>query len=213
MRARRFRAGSTRNEYSVALGIVESHIPPETTIKPLAFPMTENREELRASWRANAEEVLAELNRGRDAAFITLGDPLVYSTFGYLLKTIRSLDPDVRIETVPGITAYQAAAARLNVPLVEGREALTIIPGTLGKDRIRDLAGLAGNAAILKAYRNYDQICLALDELDAADRTWLVSHCGLKDELIQQGLRRSNGWKPPYLSLLIVKNNGAADED
>ena len=65
---------------------------------------------------------------GENAAFLTIGDPLVYSTFGYLLRTLREVAPHLPVAIVPGITSFQAAAARTGTVLCEGGEKLRILP-------------------------------------------------------------------------------------
>lgn len=46
---------------------------------------------------------------------MTIGDPMVYSTFIYVMREIEKLD--VQVEIVPGITSFCAGAARAKVPL------------------------------------------------------------------------------------------------
>ena len=48
----------------------------------------------------------------RTVAFVTLGDPNMYSTFGYLAQTVADVMRRSAIETVPGVTAMQDLAAR-----------------------------------------------------------------------------------------------------
>ena len=85
---------------------------------PLDFAMSDaaSRDE---HWdRAGA--AIAEVARTGTAAFATIGDPNLYSTFTYIAHTVRALVPDVIIETVPGITAMQDLAARSGTVLAEG---------------------------------------------------------------------------------------------
>ena len=77
------------------------------------------------------------------AAFATIGDPNLYSTFTYIAHTVRALVPDVIIETVPGITAMQDLAARSGTVLAEGEERLALVPYTAGDDALRERAGRA----------------------------------------------------------------------
>ncbi len=116
-----FTASSAKNEYSLAVKIAEPHLPASAVIKTLSFPMTKDPEVTRLAWQGNAQAILDELQSGRDVAFLTLGDPLTYSTYGYILKHIQILAPDLTIVTVPGITSFQAAAARLNTPWSKAR--------------------------------------------------------------------------------------------
>ncbi|MEW5723164.1 MAG: precorrin-2 C(20)-methyltransferase [Thermodesulfobacteriota bacterium] len=203
-----FAAGSTRNDYSLALDIVRDRLPPETEVRPLDFPMTRDRRVLEEAWAENASQVLEVLEGGRDAAFITLGDPLTYSTFGPLLKTIQLLAPEIEVVTVPGVTAYHAAAARLNQPLAQGDESLIVVTGLKNGQDLKTLAGGAENVVILKAYRNFDRLCEALDQAGLAEKAVLVSCCGREDERIERRVDRLRGQIPPYLSLLLIKSNG-----
>ncbi|HEY5461595.1 MAG TPA: precorrin-2 C(20)-methyltransferase, partial [Deferrimonas sp.] len=113
---------------SVALAIAGPLVGPETRIEELLFPMTADREELVEKWDAAAARVAEILADGEDACFLTLGDPLLYSTYIYLLRALRGIIPDLKAVTVPGIMAFGAAAALADFPIGEGREPVTIVP-------------------------------------------------------------------------------------
>jgi precorrin-2/cobalt-factor-2 C20-methyltransferase len=66
-----------------------------------------------AAWDEAARTVVEAFQAGaRTVGFVTLGDPNVYSTFGYLAQTVAEIDAEIRLETVPGVTAMQDLAAR-----------------------------------------------------------------------------------------------------
>ncbi len=94
-------AASTKNKHSIALDIARAHIRPETEIIRLGFPMTRDKSVQRDAWRQNARITADILEQGKNAAFITLGDPSLYSTFSYLLPALRTVLPDVETEIVP----------------------------------------------------------------------------------------------------------------
>ncbi|MGF7237386.1 MAG: SAM-dependent methyltransferase [Frankia sp.] len=71
---------------------------------------------------------------GGTVAFATIGDPNIYSTFTALAAAVRRRVPDVRIETVPGITAMQDLAARSGTVLAVGTETVALLPLTAGVD-------------------------------------------------------------------------------
>ncbi len=168
--------------------------------------MTKDPATLKAAWEANARRVLAVLEGGRDAAFLTIGDSLTYSTYGYLLKTLRGLDPALRVETVPGVTAYHAAAARLNLPLVESEESLLVVSGVGDPAEIPRLAAVADNLVVMKAYRDYDRLLDALEALPGGRRpACAVSNCCLPDEARHPDAYALRGRAMPYLSLIIAK--------
>ncbi|SEW28670.1 cobalt-factor II C(20)-methyltransferase [Halobacterium jilantaiense] len=98
--------------------VVTDHIP-ERRIGDLDFPMTRDPEELRTAWRDAASEVAPRARDG-DAAFVTLGDPNVYSTFGHLRRTLDAFHPEVDVETVPGVSAVSAFTTALGVEVDAG---------------------------------------------------------------------------------------------
>jgi precorrin-2/cobalt-factor-2 C20-methyltransferase len=153
-------------------------------------------------WDAAAARVVAHLREhGGSAAFATLGDPSVYSTFGYLAKTVRELLPDIRIRTVPGITAMQAAASAAGLTLVEGSEPLTLLPMT------RDLAALdealAGGGAVVayKGGRRLVQLRERIAAAGALNRAWCAEHVGTPDERISPLAQTDSA---AYLSTVVV---------
>jgi precorrin-2/cobalt-factor-2 C20-methyltransferase len=202
-----FASCSTKNSYSLALNIVRSHLN-GAGLEHLPFPMTRDPQELKAAWEKNARRVLEVLGQGLDAAFVTLGDPLTYSTFGYLLKTIKCLNSQVKIVTIPGITSYSAAAALTHIPLAEGEESFHLVSGALGAARLRDLIEKTDNIVMLKTYRHFDDIYLALEELGLLDKATCISRCGLEGETVVQDLRQLKGKAMPYLSMIIIKKKG-----
>jgi len=202
-----FASCSTKNSYSLALSIVRCHLN-GAGIEHLPFPMTRDPQVLAEAWERNARRVLEVLDMGTDAAFVTLGDPLTYSTFGYLLKTLKRLAPEVRIVTIPGITSYSAAAARTHLPLTEGEESFQLVSGALGAAKLREVIDKSDNIVMLKTYRHFEEIYQALEEMDLLDRTTCISRCGLEGETVVENLRELKGRKLPYLSMIIIKKKG-----
>ncbi|TKR25513.1 cobalt-factor II C(20)-methyltransferase [Natronomonas salsuginis] len=93
----------------------------EDQLGDLDFPMTRDEDELRRAWKAAAGEV-APAARDGTAAFVTLGDPNVYSTFGHLRRTLDRFHPDVDVETVPGVSTVTAFATAFGVEITAGSE-------------------------------------------------------------------------------------------
>lgn len=97
--------------------VATEHVP-EARISDLSFPMTRDEDELREAWTAAAEEIAPRARSGC-AAFVTLGDPNVYSTFGHLRRTLRAFH-SVDIEIVPGVSAVTAFTTALGVEITSG---------------------------------------------------------------------------------------------
>jgi precorrin-2/cobalt-factor-2 C20-methyltransferase len=204
-----FAAASSKNHHSLAMRIARPHIPEATPVELLHFPMTRDRSQTRRAWEANAQRILGELAAGRDAAFLTLGDSLTYSTFGYLMAYVKAAAPHVTVVAVPGITSYQAAASRLNTTLVEGEGSLMVVSGATGGDRLRSLAQKPETVVFLKAYRNLKDICAALDESGQYSYCVAVKNCGHPSEEIVTDLDQLCRQQPDYWTLIIAKKGSS----
>jgi precorrin-2/cobalt-factor-2 C20-methyltransferase len=200
-----FAAASSKNSYSLAVSIARPHIPDLTPVKQLQFPMTSDQQIKEAAWEKNARRLIAELERKNIVAFLTLGDSMTYSTFGYVLKYVRILAPEVPIISVPGITAYQASAACLNTPLVEGEEALLVMSGVKGGERLQQFAALPENLVFMKAYRKMDDITATLERYDRLTNSVAVKHCGLPEQEVIRDIRSLTESPPNYWTLVMSK--------
>ena len=200
-----FTAASTKNRYSIAVEIVSPHLKDGIPIVRLNFPMTRDTDSLNRAWRQNAETVRERLYEGQNAALITLGDPMTYSTFGYLMRTLKEESPEVPICVIPGVTSYQAAAAAAGRVLAEGEESFTVVSGAMGPQRLRQVVEHTDNVVMLKVYRNYRDILGALNDLGLTRHSILVSRCGFDGEQVITRLEDLPDEVPPYLSLLLIK--------
>ncbi|UCG14436.1 MAG: precorrin-2 C(20)-methyltransferase [Deltaproteobacteria bacterium] len=200
-----FAASSSKNEYSLALENAKSHMYNGAEVLRLDFPMTRDKQVLRKTWEVNARQILAHLRQGKDVAFITIGDPLTYSTFGYMMQTITDMAPEIPIRIVPGVTSYQAATAAAREVMAEREQTFCVISGSEGGERLKEVISRVDCVIMLKVYRQLDRILDTLQELGIKDRITLVSRCGMKDQVISKNPEELRGKEVPYLSLLIVK--------
>ena len=104
---------------------------PVERIERLSFPMTRDEKALRTAW-TEAAETVAPIAEDGIAAFATIGDPKVYSTFTHLKRALENF-PEVVVETVPGVSVVTAFASALGVEIdgdpIEVREARVGVPG------------------------------------------------------------------------------------
>ncbi|MGS2614958.1 precorrin-2 C(20)-methyltransferase [Micromonospora sp. LZ34] len=155
------------------------------------------------AWDAAARAVVDAVDGGaRALAFATIGDPNVYSTFGYLAQTVRSLRPSVEVRTVPGITAMQELSALSGVPLCEGREPLTLLPATAGLALFADALAGPGTVVAYKGWRRHADLVAELRRQDRLGDAVLGRGLGLPGERI--GPVEPAGDDLPYLSTLLV---------
>ena len=138
--------------------IVSAHVECE----PLGFGMSDAAS--RDGHWDRAGERIAEVVRTGTAVFATIGDPNLYSTFAYVAQTVRTLVPEVVVETVPGITAMQDLAARSGTVLAEGTERLALVPYTAGDDALRSALRSFDTVVVYKGGRHLPAVLRAVDD-------------------------------------------------
>ncbi len=205
-----FTAASGEKKKSLALTIALPHLKNKPEIIPLIFPMVRDKTILEEAWEKAALKVLSVLDKGEDAAFVTLGDPSTYSTFTYLHRVLTQKRPEVNVQIVPGITSFQAAAARVQIPLAEGEESLMIVSGAKGSTEIEKAIDCCDNMVIMKAYKYYRDIVDTLERLNLLDKTVAVRRIGLKGESVTNRLKEWDGQSPSYFTLLLTKKGNQA---
>jgi len=173
----------------------------------IAFPMTKDADELRRARKAAAERIAGILKAGKDAAFITLGDPVLYSTFSYLIPFVKELLPDVDVRVIPGITSFSAAASALTSPIAEADETVAIIPAAYGLKGLEDALKAFDTVVIMKVNKVIDEVIGIIKRLGLSGNAFLVSKASLPDEEIVADIGGLKGTRPGYFSTLIVKKN------
>lgn len=188
---------------SVAWDIAKIHCPANARLVELEMPMTSDQQILAKAWHDGAQTLLAELKQGKSVAFITLGDPSLYSTYSYLLNILQEELPQECIVTVPGITAMSAAAARINLPLATGDEPLLILPST---DDVGEFLNFP-NLVLMKVSRRLPEILTLLEE--RGRKAVLLTRLGQAGEKIcwEPKAQDFTSDKIDYLSLLLVKKD------
>lgn len=194
---------------SYALGIVAAHLDrTRQLVLERVFPMSRDEEELRPHWEATAAEVAGHVRAGRTVAFVTIGDPLLYSTFLYLLRILRERYPEIAVEIVPGITSIGAAAAAAGMPLALATERVALLPANCAEEQLRQTLLDFDSVVLLKVSRVFDRVHALLVELGLERQAVFVRRVGSSDEEIITDLASLVGLKLDYLSLLIVRKAG-----
>lgn len=209
-----FAPRSRATEDSLARSIAASHIGASAQVHEMVFPMTSDREDLDRHWHAAAETVAGVLRTGEDACFLTLGDPLLYSTYIYLVRALREVLPEARVVTVPGIMAMGAAAAAAGFPLGEGKSPLTVVPAGDDPTAVRRAMEGGGTVVIMKIGRRLQTIVRLLDELGLLEQSVLAARVGLDEERIERDLRPflNKESDAGYLAIILVNANRAVEK-
>jgi len=180
---------------------------PETATA-LQFPMTHDAEILAKYWLAAAQSVLRLLMAGHDVCFLVEGDASTYSTFSHLARSLAALDGTVAIETLPGVSAYHAAAARLDMPLADTDDAIAIIPAAYGIATIETLLNEFDTLVLLKVKPLLDDIIALLERRGLLQHARFIEKVGTAEERAITDVTTLRGGKVNYLSLMLVRNPG-----
>ena len=163
------------------------------------MPMTKDTQKLRQSHKMAAEMIAQVLDTGKDVAFLTLGDPTVYSTYIYVHQLIK--EAGYETEIISGIPSFCAVAATLNEGLVEKAESLHIIPSSYG---VEEALLMDGTKVLMKAGRKMPQVKAALQESGAS--VAMIEDCGMESQKIYDRVSDIPE-ETSYYSLIIVKDS------
>ncbi|UFS71794.1 precorrin-2 C(20)-methyltransferase [Geomonas sp. RF6] len=191
---------------SYALSIVEEFIDRERQeVLVQVFPMKKNQEGLDPFWEEAADQVAARVRQGKKVAFITIGDPFLYSTYLYIHRIILAKYPEMQIDVVPGISSINAASTAAGFPLAMAAERIAVLPATYEDEELKRTLQQFDTVVLMKVNRVFDRVYAVLKELGREKCGVFVRRVGSSDEEIIFDLESLVGKKLDYLSMLIVK--------
>lgn len=196
--------GSTGN----GRGIVAAHLRPDVTELPLVYPVTVEKHrksdeygtEIAAFFDRSAAEIAAHLEAGRSVAVLSEGDPLLYGSYMHLHVRLAQR---FETEVVAGVTAMSGCWSMAGLPLVQGDDILSVLPGTLDESELAArLAGTDG-AVIMKVGRNLPKIRRALESTGKLAGAVYVERGTMANGFAMPLIER--GEEPaPYFSIVLV---------
>lgn len=189
-------------EGSVAFEIAKEYMKNSVEKLYLEFPMIRDLDKKIEIRKNNARIISEKLEKGENIGFLTIGDPMTYSTYSYVLEYLKK---DYETETIPGITSFASIAARLNIPLVIGNEDLKIISVDKNTDFAKEISN-NDNLVLMKISRNFEEIKEAVKKTGNEKNVALVSNCGKENEKIYYNLDEVE--EVPYFSTIILKKGG-----
>lgn len=189
-----------------AYKIIKEFIDPDRQeLLELIFPMSKDISRLIPYWEDNLRQIMERINSGKDCAFITEGDPLLYSTFINVLNMLQERHPEVPVQVVPGVSSISAAAASALVPLANGDDRVAIIPATYEPERLKEVLTEFDTIALMKVNSVFDTVLDVLEELRLIDKAVFVKKATAPgEEEIVRDVRTLRGTKIEYMSILLV---------
>src|SRR5262249_12395856 len=137
-------------------------------------------------YRPAGERIAADCRRGLDVAFVTEGDPTLYSTAIPVWQLLREVAPEVAVEIVPGVTSVTAAAARVGWPLARKGEVLAVAPAGSHQDELHDLIDRFDTVCFLKAPQALPQLLTTLAAFGPTRKAVYVENLGTEREWFTQ---------------------------
>ena len=195
---------SDTKEDSLALEIVKDYVKGKKIIEQV-YPMTKDKETLNIAWLKAAEEIHTEVKNGHDVVYLTLGDPMTFSTYIYLLRHLNTMLPEKAIHTIPGITSYNAAACAANYPLLAGDEKLAVIPIPKDIAELRPILESFDTVVMMKVAKKLDEVIQLLEDMKLSRNALFASYIGQKDAYLTCDITSLKGSGRGYMSVLIVK--------
>lgn len=191
-----------RGGESLALSIVSEYLTDSLEIKSRHFPMSFDDSEKIIAWNQIADEIIEDVKSGKNVGFVTLGDPMIYSTYVYIMERLIGC---IDVETIPGISSFSNIASNQNFPLVMDREALIIIPCTTEEEKIDYALANYNSIVLMKVYKNFKEILSKLEENNLVEHAILVSNSSQDGEVVYNDLREVNlEEKISYFSTILV---------
>ena len=197
---------------SYALSIVKDYLKPKQEILRAPFP-TDDAEGAAQVWREASGSVVERLRIGQDVAFLTEGDPMLFSTFSYVLAGVQELCPEAPIEIIPGVSSVMAAAASSGVPLATHGQRLAILPAAYGLDDLSKATSNFDTVVLMKVSPNIVKTLADLEELGLTGQSTYVRRVSTDREKVIKDVTSIKDEDLDYFSLLIVKGNPAGNKE
>ncbi len=191
--------------------VVKLHAAAQAKVAEVSFSAARERSERALHWQQTAAEIIGELQQGKDVAFVTLGDPQLYSTSLYLLRAVNDLWPQAPVDIVPGISAMNHCAALTAFTLGEGTEPVTIMPSVTALEDVRRALTMGGTLVLMKIGRHLPTVIDLLEEEGLLEQSVFVARAGLPDQLIVTDMRtlRDVPAEKGNLAIILIHTEGS----
>lgn len=191
-----------KGKKGVAHTIAEKYLKKKLEVKYINFPMVVDEKVFEKAGQAAAEIIIEVVNNNQNIGFITLGDPGVYSTYGYI---VAALNGAVEIETIPGITSFCAAAAMANRPLVQKDEILSIIPMNAKDEQIDNVLADGDTFVFMKVYKREKRVIDLLKKHHLDEQGVLALRCGFDEAEVKEDVIQGLKENTDYLSIVHTR--------
>lgn len=141
--------------------------------------------------------------KGEDVVVLCEGDPFFYGSFMHLYTRLGG-----DAEVVPGITGMSAAWTATGQPVTWGDDVLTVLMGTLDRDKLARHMESADALVVMKIGRNLPKVRAALAVTGRLEAAWFVEYASMPEERVRRLSDVPEDERAPYFSIVIVHGQG-----
>lgn len=202
---------SPENEPNLAYEIVSRYAATDARLHRVEYTGQAGMTKKGSYWDDIGDRIIPLLKAGQDVGFVTYGDPLFYSTYIYVLRSLKDRMDLQRVETVPGISSLGAAAALFPVPLGEGRDLVTIVPVSHNEKQMRSALMRGGTVVLMRIGRRLQKVLDILEETARISDAVFVSKATLPGQYMVSHLRDLRGApeQTGHLSIILVQGRAS----
>jgi precorrin-2/cobalt-factor-2 C20-methyltransferase len=188
--------------------IIEAHLRPDMIELPLLYPVTteigKDHDDYKSAisdfYELAADAIEKHLAAGRTVAVLSEGDPLFYGSYMHLHVRLAHRFPT---EVIPGVTAMSGCWSATGMPIVQGDDVLSVLPGTMAEAELARRLADTDAAVIMKVGRNLPKIRRALDTAGKLQHAVYVER-GTMDNAASMRLADKPDDIAPYFALVLV---------
>ena len=184
--------------------VVTSYAQPDCRVHEVSFSVAADRQGRTAHWQQTAGDIAALLDAGENVAFVTLGDPQLYSTSLYLVRALQRDWPDCTVDIVPGISSVSHAAALTGFTLGEGTQPLTVLPSVTALENVRSALQAGGSVVLMKIGKHLPAVIDLLEEHQLLNDAVFIARAGLPGQHIETDLRQLRGAAADTGNLAVI---------
>ena len=192
---------SKSDNESIAFSIAKDFLKDDIEIKNRHFPRIRDREKIKGIFKDMADEMKNDALSGKNVGFVTIGDPMIYSTFIYVLENLKD---EIEVKTISGIPSFVDVASKMNFPLAFDDMPFIVIPSIADMDKIEKYIVEFDAIVLMKAYKNYGEIVELIKKYKLENNTLIVSNSSRENEKIIVGKDIFTEENFEYLTTIII---------
>jgi precorrin-2/cobalt-factor-2 C20-methyltransferase len=198
------KAGNESNARTIAA----CHLKDGVEELPLHYPVTTEipkadaayREAICAFYDGAAAAIAARLDAGKVVAVIAEGDPLFYGSYMHLHIRLAARYPT---EIVAGVTGMSGCWSATAIPIAQGDDVFTVLPGTLPEYELERRLADTDAAVVMKIGRHLAKVRRALERAGRLDRAIYVERGTMTNAAIMPLADKLDTFAP-YFAVVLV---------